>query len=85
MIVYLRLEAGVNFSGFAGLPGQGIPHAFINNIANIENTLMLYMKFTDKSDLENVIEMECISLDKEIFSKKIIATTIFCNKAKISN
>jgi len=69
MIVYITDEAGVSFSGMAGLPSQGVPQSFTNNLDEMKDTLMLYMKFTNK-DNDEVMEMECVGLEKESFKKK---------------
>jgi len=69
MIVYVTEEAGVTFSGMAGLPNQGVPQSFTNNLDEMKDTLMLYMKFTNK-DSDEVMEMECVGLEKESFKKK---------------
>lgn len=69
MIVYVTEKAGVSFSGMAGLPNQGIPQTFTNNLDEMKDTLMLYMKFTNKNN-DDVMEMECIGLKKESFKKK---------------
>lgn len=69
MIVYVTSEAGISFSGASALPSLG---QFITNNINIketEDSLTLYMKFTSKSDSDQVFEMECIDLRKESFNK----------------
>lgn len=68
-IVYVTEEAGVSFSGMAGLPNQLVPRSFTNNLDEMKDTLMLYMKFTNK-DNDDVMEMECIELEKASFKKK---------------
>lgn len=67
MTVYVTSEAGISFSGLSGLPEQGVPRGFTQNMEETENTLLLYMKFTDNEGRE--MEMECVSLKEESFSK----------------
>jgi hypothetical protein len=70
MVVYITEDAEVTFSGFGAIPGQAMPTTYGLQMGKKKGALMLYMKFTDKSNPENVMEMECLELKKEYLSKK---------------
>ncbi len=70
MIVYFTEEADVSFSGFGTLPNQGLPLTYGSQLNISKDALMLYMKFSDKDNPENEMEMECVGLDKEKLTKK---------------
>lgn len=69
MIVYVTSEAGVNFSGMGPLPNQGMSGYYSANLEETKDALMLYMKFTSKSNPDETMEMECVGLDKKKLTK----------------
>ncbi|MEP1150359.1 MAG: hypothetical protein ABJH08_01415 [Balneola sp.] len=69
MIIYVTSETGVSFSGMTTMPNQGMPNYFSSNLDEMENTLMLYMKFESKSNSDHTMEMECVGLEKKKLTK----------------
>lgn len=69
MIIYVTSDVDVNFSGNAAIPAQNIAYLF-SNTSEIKDSLTMYMKFVDKSDPGNVMEMECVSIQKDKLIKK---------------
>jgi|8_EtaG_2_1085327.scaffolds.fasta_scaffold06349_2 hypothetical protein len=69
MIIYVTSDIDVNFTGNAAIPGQSIAYVF-SNTSEIKDSLTLYMKFVDKSDSDNTMEMECVSIQKDKLVKK---------------
>ncbi|MEP2448269.1 MAG: hypothetical protein ABJI69_13630 [Balneola sp.] len=69
MIIYVTSDFDVKFSGNAAIPGQNIAYIF-SNTSEIKDSLTMYMKFVDKSDPDNAMEMECVSIQKDKLVKK---------------
>lgn len=69
MIIYVTSDVELNFSGNAAIPGQSFTYVF-SNISEIKDSLTMYMKFVDKSDPNNAMEMECVSIQKDKLVKK---------------
>lgn len=69
MIIYITSGFDVKFSGNAAIPGQNIAYIF-SNTSEIKDSLTMYMKFVDKSDPDNAMEMECVSIQKDKLVKK---------------
>ena len=69
VVIYVTSEANVNFSDVAKSPNFGSLLNFKNNVEETEDSLMLYMKITSKKDSGYDMEMECIDLKKQKFSK----------------
>lgn len=67
--VYVTDEAGVNFKGLSAIPSLGQYSAFNTNVEETNDTIMLYMKMTSKSDDYETMEMECVDLSKEPYKK----------------
>lgn len=69
MIIYVTSDVEVKFSGNATIPGFNIAYIF-SNTSEIKDSLTMYMKFVEKSDPDNVMEMECVSIQKDKLIKK---------------
>ena len=69
MIIYVTSDFDVKFSGNAAIPGQNIAYIF-SNTSEIKDSLTMYMKFVDKSDPDNAMEMECVTIQKDKLVKK---------------